>query len=60
MFISDTLLRASLNQKNQKSENDIDFAVHSIINSLPIYERKLKQFTSEIVNDSQLIGHQFY
>lgn len=44
----------SLKKGNEKSENEIDFAVHSVIKYLPMSTNRIKQFTVETIKDPQL------
>ena len=55
MIVADALSRASLTENNPEINNyDMNFFVHSIINSLPISGKKLDQLKEETKKDNTL------
>uniref|UniRef100_A0A1Y1KVT8 RNA-directed DNA polymerase n=1 Tax=Photinus pyralis TaxID=7054 RepID=A0A1Y1KVT8_PHOPY len=54
MYISDALSRAFLRQTSPRTDNDIEFAVHSVIRTLPMSKDRIQQFANETMKDRQL------
>ncbi|VEN53148.1 unnamed protein product [Callosobruchus maculatus] len=54
LYIADTLSRAFLCEKGQKSDREFNFAVHSVIKNIPMSDERKTQFRNETKNDPQL------